>query len=126
MTILVRSILTRFIGHHAALSVVLVDVWDFKCSYGSSASLPPGGERCPSGLEEAERRYTNTDACTGACEGDRGEAQRPAGTSERVSRGRTSRVVGLYFSFKLLLCLTIGLHVFMWRNECNLNSFGIH
>lgn len=79
------SILTRFIGHHAALSVVLVDVWDSNCSYGSSASLPPGGERCPSGLEEAERRYTNTDA-SGACEGNRREAQRPAGTSERVSR----------------------------------------
>lgn len=120
MTISVISILTRFIGHHAALSAVLVDVWDFKCSYGNSASLPPGGERCPSGLEEAERRYTNTDACTGACEGNRGEAQRPAGTSERVSRGENLQSGWfIFFSFKLLLRLTIGLHVFMWRNECN-------
>lgn len=87
MTILVASILTRFIGHHAAVSVVLVDLWDCNCSYGSSASLPPrGGERFPLGLEEAGRRYTDAGA-SGTCEGKRGEAQRSAGTSERVSRG---------------------------------------
>lgn len=85
MTILVIFILTRFIGHHAALSLVLVDVWDCNCSCGSSASLPSRGQRCASGLDEAKRRYTNTDA-PGACERNRGEVQRPAGTSERVSR----------------------------------------